>query len=261
MTRCRPPSPRFRGPSIRPGRNTRPRCLIVERDPEGLTGTRQAGHDGSDRNLHDVSQLSIRQLLELAKHEQFTKTIWQVLHRSLDQGDVVGVEQQRFRILGDWTSPAVLFFVERIGRRASWAPAKVVVTGAGPIGLLAAMLGVQRGLDVHVFDIDMSLCCYCNLCTYPCPTFCIYMTPEYEFATDDLTQHLYHFAKKDAAFLTEDPKKKAVPGAPALPSSPEAHKAPTPAEAPTPGPTPKAAAVTPKTMTAPESAPAEPAKE
>ena len=25
-------------------------------------------------------------------------------------------------------------------------------------------------LDVHVFDIDMSLCCYCNLCTYPCPT-------------------------------------------------------------------------------------------
>ena len=46
-----------------------------------------------------------------------------------------------------------------------------------------------------VFDIDMSLCCYCNLCTYPCPTVCIYMTPEYEFATTDLTQHLYHFAK------------------------------------------------------------------
>ena len=27
-----------------------------------------------------------------------------------------------------------------------------VVTGAGPVGLLAALLGVQRGLDVHVFD-------------------------------------------------------------------------------------------------------------
>jgi threonine dehydrogenase-like Zn-dependent dehydrogenase len=26
------------------------------------------------------------------------------------------------------------------------------VTGAGPIGLLAALLGVQRGLDVHVLD-------------------------------------------------------------------------------------------------------------
>ena len=59
------------------------------------------------------------------------------------------------------------------------------------------------------FDIDMSLCCYCNLCTYPCPTFCIYMTPDYEFATRNLTEHLYRFAKKDAVFLTEDPKKKA----------------------------------------------------
>ena len=28
----------------------------------------------------------------------------------------------------------------------------MLVTGAGPIGLLAALLGVQRGLDVHVLD-------------------------------------------------------------------------------------------------------------
>jgi len=42
--------------------------------------------------------------------------------------------------------------VERIGARATWAPRHVVVTGAGPIGLLAALLGVQRGLEVHVFD-------------------------------------------------------------------------------------------------------------
>ena len=42
--------------------------------------------------------------------------------------------------------------VERIGARAHWAPQHVVVTGAGPIGLLAALLGVQRGLEVHVFD-------------------------------------------------------------------------------------------------------------
>lgn len=42
---------------------------------------------------------------------------------------------------------------ERIGRRSSaWAPRTVLVTGAGPIGLLAAMIGAQRGLDVHVFD-------------------------------------------------------------------------------------------------------------
>ena len=28
----------------------------------------------------------------------------------------------------------------------------MLVTGAGPIGLLAALMGVQRGLDVHVLD-------------------------------------------------------------------------------------------------------------
>ncbi len=41
---------------------------------------------------------------------------------------------------------------ELIGKRATWHPKTAVVTGAGPIGLLAALLGVQRGLDVHVFD-------------------------------------------------------------------------------------------------------------
>jgi glucose 1-dehydrogenase len=42
--------------------------------------------------------------------------------------------------------------IERIGSRSVFAPQKVLVTGAGPIGLLAALLGVQRGLDVHVLD-------------------------------------------------------------------------------------------------------------
>ena len=42
--------------------------------------------------------------------------------------------------------------VERIGSRARWTPKKVLVTGAGPIGLLAALMGVQRGLEVHVLD-------------------------------------------------------------------------------------------------------------
>ncbi|RAI54129.1 glucose 1-dehydrogenase [Roseicella frigidaeris] len=40
--------------------------------------------------------------------------------------------------------------VERIGQRARWAPQTVLVTGVGPIGLLAAMMGRQRGLEVHV---------------------------------------------------------------------------------------------------------------
>ncbi len=43
--------------------------------------------------------------------------------------------------------------IERIGNRASfWRPRSVLVTGAGPIGMLAALMGRQRNLDVHVFD-------------------------------------------------------------------------------------------------------------
>jgi threonine dehydrogenase-like Zn-dependent dehydrogenase len=40
-----------------------------------------------------------------------------------------------------------------IGSRSpSWRPRTALITGAGPIGLLAAMMGVQRRLDVHVLD-------------------------------------------------------------------------------------------------------------
>jgi threonine dehydrogenase-like Zn-dependent dehydrogenase len=42
--------------------------------------------------------------------------------------------------------------VEAIGRRSFWEPRTVLITGAGPIGLLAALLGKQRGMDVHVLD-------------------------------------------------------------------------------------------------------------
>lgn len=42
--------------------------------------------------------------------------------------------------------------IERIGRRAVWAPQRVLITGAGAVGLLAALLAVQRGLEVHVLD-------------------------------------------------------------------------------------------------------------
>jgi threonine dehydrogenase-like Zn-dependent dehydrogenase len=42
--------------------------------------------------------------------------------------------------------------VERIGQRAYFAPKVAAITGAGPVGLLAALLGMRRGLEVHVFD-------------------------------------------------------------------------------------------------------------
>ncbi len=42
--------------------------------------------------------------------------------------------------------------INTITARTPVAPQRVLVTGAGPIGLLAALLGVQRGLEVHVLD-------------------------------------------------------------------------------------------------------------
>ena len=36
--------------------------------------------------------------------------------------------------------------------RAFWEPKVVLVTGAGPIGLLAALIGAQHGMEVHVLD-------------------------------------------------------------------------------------------------------------
>ncbi|MDN5747791.1 MAG: glucose 1-dehydrogenase [Pseudonocardia sp.] len=43
--------------------------------------------------------------------------------------------------------------VQRVGERSWFAPRRALVTGAGPIGLLAALLAVQRGLDTHVLDV------------------------------------------------------------------------------------------------------------
>ncbi len=41
----------------------------------------------------------------------------------------------------------------RIGERSkSWRPQRLLVTGAGPIGLLAALMGAQRGLEVHLLE-------------------------------------------------------------------------------------------------------------
>jgi threonine dehydrogenase-like Zn-dependent dehydrogenase len=42
--------------------------------------------------------------------------------------------------------------IAAIGRRTFWDPHTVLVIGAGPIGLLAALIGVQQGADVHVLD-------------------------------------------------------------------------------------------------------------
>jgi threonine dehydrogenase-like Zn-dependent dehydrogenase len=42
--------------------------------------------------------------------------------------------------------------IDWIVRRSAWRPRRVLVTGAGPIGLLAALLAHQRGYEIHVID-------------------------------------------------------------------------------------------------------------
>jgi NADH-quinone oxidoreductase subunit I len=64
---------------------------------------------------------------------------------------------------------------------------------------LFASNGQPIKLDVTRFDIDLSLCCYCGLCTYPCPTECLYMTSDYETATTELGQLRHSFLKKTEA--------------------------------------------------------------
>ena len=60
-------------------------------------------------------------------------------------------------ILGVLLEPATVITkaleqVAFIGRRLFWEPRTVLVTGAGPIGLLAALAAKLHGLDVHVLD-------------------------------------------------------------------------------------------------------------
>ncbi|MCF7796132.1 MAG: 4Fe-4S dicluster domain-containing protein [Lentisphaeria bacterium] len=45
--------------------------------------------------------------------------------------------------------------------------------------------GTQKRLLVTRFTIDMTECMYCDLCTFPCPEDCIYMTPDYRFERGD----------------------------------------------------------------------------
>ncbi len=43
--------------------------------------------------------------------------------------------------------------VDQISRRAFFLPGRALVTGAGPIGLMACLLGAQRSYEMHVVDL------------------------------------------------------------------------------------------------------------
>ncbi len=54
--------------------------------------------------------------------------------------------------------------------------------------------GKKKALWVTKFTIDFAKCCYCQLCVFPCPTECIYMTDVYEFSEYDRNNLIYDFA-------------------------------------------------------------------
>lgn len=54
--------------------------------------------------------------------------------------------------------------------------------------------GKKKALWVTKFDIDIAKCCYCQLCVFPCPTECIYMTDVYEFSEFERGNLNYNFA-------------------------------------------------------------------
>jgi NADH-quinone oxidoreductase chain I len=54
--------------------------------------------------------------------------------------------------------------------------------------------GKKKLLWVTKFDIDISKCCFCSLCVYPCPTDCIKMTDVYEYSEYERSNLLYSFS-------------------------------------------------------------------
>ena len=53
--------------------------------------------------------------------------------------------------------------------------------------------GKKKALWVTTFNIDFAKCCYCQLCVFPCPTECIYMTDVYEFSEFKRENLVYDF--------------------------------------------------------------------
>lgn len=54
--------------------------------------------------------------------------------------------------------------------------------------------GKKKALWVTSFTIDFAKCCYCQLCVFPCPTECIYMTDVFEFSTYERKDLVYQFS-------------------------------------------------------------------
>lgn len=67
--------------------------------------------------------------------------------------------------------------------------------------------GKKKALFVPKFAIDFAKCCYCQLCVFPCPTECIYMTDVFEFSTFNRAELLYEFTDMTPEMAVEKKKK------------------------------------------------------
>jgi NADH-quinone oxidoreductase subunit I len=100
-----------------------------------------------------------------------------------------------------------------------------------PVGVTSN--GKRKALWVTRFDIDIAKCCYCGLCTFPCPTECIKMTDIFEFAEQERNNLIYSYVTLTPEQITEKIQKseqaerdaeakKAEPKAPAAETAPPA---------------------------------------
>ena len=55
--------------------------------------------------------------------------------------------------------------------------------------------GVKKTLNLKEFTIDVSLCCYCGLCSAACPTDCLYHTKEYEYSKYDRDKMVFDYMR------------------------------------------------------------------
>ena len=140
-------------------------------DSPQLSPSLSAAHEAPDRNL----------ALELVR---VTEAAAMAAGRWVGRGDKNGADGVAVN--------AMRALISTVGMRG------VVVIGEGEKdeAPIFASDGTAIKQRVTQFDIDMSLCCYCQLCVYPCPTVCILMTPEFEFAETAKENFLYRFAKE-----------------------------------------------------------------
>ncbi len=54
--------------------------------------------------------------------------------------------------------------------------------------------GRKKALHISKFTIDFAKCCFCQLCVFPCPTNCIYMTNVFEYSEYRRENLIYNFA-------------------------------------------------------------------